>query len=216
MAEEGFVQSPNVLLERHAPVTGTFYEWVIAAPGHRVLTPVSTTMGVAGGFVLAFPAGFLLGMLTGSGWLFVAALLAGPFVGAGYAKVINRLIGTDRLVAKGKAIRLPKTERNDLVVSAAKRNARGYFAAAQRAAELDALEAALDGNKLTSAERTVAFEELREGTEELRLMLSQSALRHAAALLDPSDAAIRAAGRVTAAMYEELQEGKAASYDEDS
>lgn len=216
MAEEAKIEAPNLMVEKNSTPSRTWHEWVITAPGHRVFSPVSTTLGTAAGFVLGLLCGAALAMVTGKGWLLAAALAAGPFLGAGYAKLVNRLVGTDGLVAKGQAVKIADVQRNQLVISAVKHNAPAYFRAVQRAVELDAIEARLAGKGLATAERAVLADELAAGTEELRLMLSRASLVHAAALLDPSDPAIRAAGHVTAAMYEELQEGKSASYDENS
>lgn len=214
MAEEAKIEAPNVMVEKNSTPSRTWHEWVITAPGHRVFTPVSTTMGVAAGFVLGMLLGGALVMLTGQMWLMIAVMVIGPFFGAGWAKLVNRVVGTDGLVAQGKAVKLQDNDRNRLVAAAAKRNAPAYFAAARRAAELDRLEARLAGADLGSAERAVRSEELSQGAEELRLMLTNSSLVHAAALLDPNDPAIRAAGHLTAAMYAELYEGRAAAYDE--
>lgn len=216
MAEDAKILAPNLMLESFStPRSGFWKEYVITAPGYRVMTPVSTTMAVGAGFIVGMLVGLLVSSLTPAGWA-VWLIAVGPFAGFGYAKLVNRLIGTDGLIARGKAVRVAQGERSTLVIAAAKRNAPAYFAAAKHAAALDDIEKRLKDKGLGSAERAVLTDELDEGTEELRLILTQASLVHAAALLDPSDPAIRAAGHMTAAMYAELQEGKAASYDESS
>ncbi|WP_106849989.1 hypothetical protein [Blastococcus sp. Marseille-P5729] len=187
--------------------------WTIAAPGRRLVTPASPILGGIGGLMLGSIVATFIGSEDGNVSLVTVAVCI--VVGVGYAKLLNRLLGNGRLIARGVAVRIRECERNRAVVSAAARQAPAYFDAAVRASEVDRIEDELEG-RLGSAERAVRSEELAEGVEELRLVLSQASLTHAAALLDPSDPAIRAAGRMTAAMYAELYEGQAAAYDEDS
>lgn len=208
MAEQSPVRAPHLQPDRP---TGTPTSWTIAAPGKRLLTPASGFVGGIGGLLLGLAVGTLIG---GENWAVITAVTAiGIALGVGYAKLVNRLTGNDALIARGMAVKIRECERNRPVVVAAERQAPAYFDAAVRAAELDKIEDALEG-RLGSAERAVRSEELSQGAEELRLMLTNSSLAHAAALLDPNDPAIRAAGHLTAAMYAELYEGRAAAYDE--
>lgn len=151
--------------------------------------------------------------LVGWGWAWLA-VRPGPFIGVAWVRLTNRLIGPDRLIAEGRAATVLRHERNEIVIDAARRSAASYFAAARRAQQVDETFAVAADESRSSAERAVALRDAEEGAAELQLILTRSALAHAAALLDPSAAAIRAAGHVTAAMCEELAEGRSAAYDE--
>lgn len=214
-AREAVIEAPNLLREPDPRRDRKGGSWLIAAPGQRVLTPLSQLAAGAGGF-LAGTVIAVLFRLSMKDWPLLAVLLLTTGLGLAYARVFNRYFANERLVADGKAVRISDTDRNDLVVQAVRRNAPAYYSAAQRAAELDDLAFKLADQRLDQATRTVRETELAEGTDELRMTLSRASLTHAEALLDPSDPAIRAAGRITAAIYAELYEGRAAAYDEDN
>lgn len=214
MAEDAAVVAPNVLREEFSTPKRRWTEYLVTAPGRRVITSVTSSMAAVGGFLFGMFVIFALAGSGAPGWLVWVLLVGGVFGGLGYAKLVNLLVGTQGLVRRGKAVRLSDHERNQPVIGAATRQAPGYFTAARRAAELDRLEQVLATDSLTDAERVVRQQEFDDGAAGLRLLLSQASLRHAVALLDPSDPAIRAAGHLTAAIYAELQESRAALDDE--
>lgn len=215
---EGKVITSNVLQERYDTPNRKWQEYVVAAPGYRVVPPVSATLSGGGGFVFG-----ILAMMALAGWGPVwLGILFGVFgipLGVFYSKVMNRFGPNGRLIARGHATRLlGGVELNKAVIEAAKKDAPGYFPLAVRASRLDKLREQirkLEKSGGSNAELTVRRDELTQGERALRMLTFTDALARGTALLEPSDAAIDAAGSFTEVMYAEIEEGRAQSFDAD-
>lgn len=215
---EGKVLTSNVLQEKFDTPNRKWREYVVAAPGYRVVPSVSAALSGGGGFFFGILAMIAVIEIVPA-WVGLALGIGGIPLGVLYAKAMNRFGPNGRLIARGHAARLlGDVKINEAVVEAAKRDAPGYFPLAVRASRLDKLRERirkLEKSGGSNAELTVRRDELAQGERALRLLTYTDALARGAALLGTSDAAVDAAGSFTAVMYAEIEEGRAQAFDAD-
>lgn len=108
MAESSKLLAANVLQENiSTPQRGDWKEYVVAAPGFRVVPAVSSLLSVPAGWLfgtlLAMAMGFWLG-----GWSALVIALGGP-AGWLYARLANRWGHNGMLIRRGDAVRLRRS-----------------------------------------------------------------------------------------------------------
>ncbi|NNG34624.1 hypothetical protein [Nakamurella aerolata] len=108
MPESSKLLAPTVLQEKiSTPRRGDWQEYVIAAPGYRVVPAVSSLLSVPAGWLF----GTLLAMATGfslGGWSALLIVLGGP-AGWLYARLANRWGHNGKLISRGHAVRLRRS-----------------------------------------------------------------------------------------------------------